>query len=107
MPDTPLACFGHYSEVILTRKLLHELPANTEQHAVSELLLSILEECCPRTARCSFPLFVDSVLDFSGFSANLRFIHIQLTSIGVKAPDYYKSLVRTVVCDEPEFCQRL
>ena len=90
-----------------TGKLLHELSANTKQHAVSELLLAILEECCPGAARRSFPLFVDRVLDFSGFSAKLRFIHIQLTSIGVEAPDDYESLIRAVVCDKPTSCQWL
>jgi hypothetical protein len=82
-----------------TRKLLHELPANTEQHAVSELLLAILEERCPRAPRRSFTLFVDSVLDLCGFPAQLRFFHIQLTGIGVEAPKDHKSLVGAVVCD--------
>jgi hypothetical protein len=55
--------------VILTRKLLHELPANTEQHAIPELLLAVLEQCGPRATRRSFPLLVDGVLDLRGFPA--------------------------------------
>ena len=82
-----------------TRKLLHELSADTEQHAVSKLLLAILEERCPRATRCSFALFVDSVLDLCGFPAQFRFVHVQLTGIGVEAPKDHESLVRAVVCD--------
>jgi hypothetical protein len=80
-------------EVMPTRKLLHELPTNTEQHAVSKLLLAILEERGPRATRRSFALFVDSILDLCGSSAQLRFVHIQLTGIGVEAPKDHKSLV--------------
>lgn len=76
-----------------TRKLLHELSANTKQHAVSELLLAILEERGPRATRRSFALFVNSVLDLCGFPAKLRFVHIQLTGIGVEAPKDDKSLI--------------
>lgn len=89
MPDTPLVCFIHCFEARPTGKLLHKLPADTEQHAVSEFLLAILEQCCPRATRCSFPLLINGVLDLGGFSAQVGFIYIQLTAIGVEAPDDY------------------
>jgi hypothetical protein len=86
-------------EVIPTRKLLHELPANTEQHAVSNFLLAIPEECCPRTARRSFPLLVDCVLDLCDFPTQVGLLHIQLTGVGMEASEDYKSLISAVVRD--------
>ena len=82
-----------------TRKLLHELTTNTKEHAVSKLLLAILEKRGPRATRSSFALFVNSVLDLCGFPAQFGFLHVQLTGVGVETPEDYKSFVRAIVCD--------
>ena len=89
----------------LTRKLLHELAANAEQHAIPELLLAILEECCPRAARRSFSLFVDSIFDLCGFPAQVGFVAIQLSSIGMETSEDDESFIGAVVRDQPKPCQ--
>lgn len=85
----------------LTRKLLHELTANSQERAVAESLGPVLEERLERSMASSLLFFVQSALNYLNFGSDYLRVDWYAFGVWLKCPEYVSSLLFVAMVEQP------